>query len=330
VLVLWFAIFAVRSLISDAFRGLHDLQGATVFGDMTNRCLFLALLVMLWLYFTHASIRTVIALNVVALAVTGFAGLFALHRKALPEGTASHVSLATLLAVAWPVLLTTAANAAYSQVDIWLVGALLDSHSVALYGAAIRLALLIPMPLIVLNTVTAPYIASLHAARRTRELQVLLTRTTTCAALLAAGAVMIYLVGGKFILRLLYGEAYVDAYPLLAILALGQLGVVMMGPSGLTLTMTGQQEKLLVITGASLLAVTVGGFVLIRVVGPLGMALSNAFVSSAATAVAALIASKSAGVWTHARAEVLSPAAALAGAKELLRLMRASKRPNDE
>jgi len=323
-------MLAVRGLISEGFRGLHDLRGATLFGDMTNRCLFLFLMVMLWMCCTKASIQTVIALNVAALGVTAAAGLFALHRKALPQATRSHLSMATLMAAAWPVLLTSVANAAYSQVDIWLVGALCDPHSVALYGAAARLALLIPMPLIVLNTVTAPYIASLHSSGRRRELQLLLTRTTTFAALIAAGAALLYLVAGELILRLVYGEAYVECYPLLAVLALGQLVVVMMGPSGMTLTMTGQQEKLMIITVVSAAAVVLGGFVLIRVVGPLGMALANAFVSSAATAVAAVLAAKGAGIWTHASADALRPAAAVAGARELLQLMRAPRPTNDK
>jgi O-antigen/teichoic acid export membrane protein len=248
VLVLWFAMSALRCIVGESFRGLHDLRGATVFGDMTNRCVLLLLLMALWTCCKEASIRTVIALNVAALAITAGAGLFALHRKALPHGSATHFSVAMLVSAAWPVLLIDVANAARSQADVWLLGILADSQSVALYGAATRLALLIPMPLVVLSTVTAPYIASLHSSGRQRELQALLTRTTAFVTIIGAGAVLLYLVAGEQILRVVYGEAYARAYPVLAILAVGHLIAVWIGPSALTLTMTGHQKELLILT----------------------------------------------------------------------------------
>lgn len=330
VLVLWFSILAFRSIVCEAFRGLHDLRGAVVFGDMTSRCLFLALMAALFVCCKHATLQTVIALHVASLAVTAAAGLIALHRKVLPRRAARPVSVAALAAASWPVLLTDVTTAAYTQIDIWLLGAFADPQSVALYGAAARLALLVPMPLIVVSTVTAPYIASLHSTGRQRELQLLLTRTTSYAAVAAAGAVLLYLIAGELLLRLIYGEPYARAYPVLVVLALGQLAVVALGPAGLTLTMTGRQKILLTVTLASTAVLVLGGVVLIPAIGPIGMAVTSAVVTTGASALAAVMAARSAGVRTHASTDALTPAAAVAGGRELLRLIRAKIRSSDE
>jgi len=329
-LVLWFATLAFRGIVAEAFRGLHDVRGANLFGDMTTRCIFLVLLIGLWTCCKEVSMRTVIALNVAALAITVGAGLFVLHRKALPHARETYVSVATLISASWPVLVTDVANAARSQADIWLLGILSDSQSVALYGAASRLALLIPMPLIVLSTVTAPYIASFFSSGRRRELQAMLTRTTAFATIPAVGAVLLYVVVGDQILRVLYGEAYIACYPLLVILSVGQLLAVMIGPSALTLIMTGHQKEVMILTGVSSVVLVLGGLVLIRVLGSVGMALTNAVVVAGATAIAAIVAARTAGVQTHATADALKPSAALAGTRELFRLVRKSRSTNDE
>jgi len=329
VVVLWFATLAVRSIVVEAFRGLHDLRGANLFGDVTTRCLFLVLLIASWICFKEVTIGGVIALNVAALAVTAAAGLFVLHRKALPPATASDVSMAGLVSASWPVLLTDLANGARSQADIWLLGILSDAQSVAVYGAASRLALLVPMPIIVLSTVTAPYIASLFSSGRQSQLQVMITRTTAFATILAAAAVLSYFVAGVPLVRLLYGEAYTDAYPLLVILAIGQLIAVIIGPCALMLTMTGHQKEVMLLTAGSSVVLALLGVALIRVFGPLGMALANAIAGSIAAVVGATMTARLTGVSTHTTAQSLRLAASVAGVRELLQLIRRPRAIND-
>jgi O-antigen/teichoic acid export membrane protein len=329
VIVPWIAMLAIRSIVAEAFRGLHDLRGANLFGDMMTRCLFLVFLVAAWTCCGDVTLRTVIALNVAALAATAAAGLLVLHRRTPPRSGAARVPVAGLVSASWPVLLTDLANGARSQADIWLLGILAGPHSVALYGAATRLALLVPMPIIVLSTVTAPYIASLYGAGRRHELQVMLTRTTAFAALLAAAASVAYVVVGLPLLRLLYGEAYAASYSLLVILAIGQLVAVIIGPFALTLTMTGHQKLAMVLTAASSAMLVVVGFALVRLFGAVGMAVANAVVISVGAAIGTVITARHTGVSTHVTLQALAPSAAFAGAKELLQALRRPRATND-
>jgi O-antigen/teichoic acid export membrane protein len=328
VIVLWIALLAVRSVVAEAFRGLHDLRGANLFGDMTTRCLFLLFLVASWACCKEVTLRGAIALNVSALAATAAVGIFVLHRRTKQRPT-TEVSIGSLVSASWPVLVTDLANSARSQADVWLLGILSGAHSVALYGAASRLALLVPMPIIVLSTVTAPYIASLYGVGRRRELQAMLTRTTAFAVLLAALGVVAYLVAGVALLRLLYGDPYVPSYWPLVILAIGQFVAVVIGPCALTLTMTGHQKDVMILTAVSSVMLVLAGFALVPSFGAVGMASANSVVLSITAVIGAIITVRRTGVVTCATAAALAPSAAIAGAKELLRAVRKRGASND-
>lgn len=329
VIVLWIGLLAVRSVVAEAFRGLHDLRGANLFGDMTTRCLFLLFLVASWACCKEVTLRGAIALNVSALAATAAVGIFVLHRRTKQRSPTTEVSIGSLVSASWPVLVTDLANSARSQADVWLLGILSGAHSVALYGAASRLALLVPMPIIVLSTVTAPYIASLYGVGRRRELQAMLTRTTAFAVLLAALGVVAYLVAGVALLRLLYGDPYVSSYWPLVILAIGQFVAVVIGPCALTLTMTGHQKDVMILTAVSSVMLVLAGFALIPSFGAVGMASANSVVLSITAVIGAIITVRRTGVVTCATADALAPSAAIAGAKELLRAVRKRGASND-
>jgi len=329
VIVLWIALLAVRSIVAEAFRGLHDLRGANLFGDMMTRCLFLLFLLASWACCTQVTLRGAIALNVSALGATAAAGVFVLHRRTRTRSPLIGVSMRSLVSASWPVLVTDLANAARSQADVWLLGILSGAHSVALYGAASRLALLVPMPIIVLSTVTAPYIASLYGAGRRRELQAMVTRTTAFAALLAAFGVVAFLVAGAPLLRLLYGDPYTPSYWPLVILAIGQFVAVVIGPCALTLTMTGHQKDVMILTAMGFAMLALAGVALIPSFGAVGMAFANSVVVSITAVIGAMITVRRTGVVTCVTTDALAPSAAIAGARELLRVVRRRGASND-
>ena len=76
------------------------------------------------------------------------------------------------------------------QADLWILGIYLPKDSVAIYGAASRLCVLVGMPMLIINAFVPPMIAELNARRQELEMESVLRFTATLAsvpALIAAG-----------------------------------------------------------------------------------------------------------------------------------------------
>jgi O-antigen/teichoic acid export membrane protein len=161
-----------------------------------------------------------------------------------------------------------------SQVDVLLVGMFLDTTQVGLYAAASRIAVFVTFGINSVNNVLAPTIAELFARNQRRELQ--------ATAVLAARIVMAYtipvvaflLIAGKWVLSW-FGPQFVAAYPVLAVLAGGQMVPALSGSVGFLMTMTGhQREALAVIFGSAALTLVLN-LALIPWAGPIGAAVGT-------------------------------------------------------
>ena len=79
-----------------------------------------------------------------------------------------------------------------------------------------------------------------------------ITRTAASASGLVALALTLAIVlVGRPGLAMIFGDFYGGAYPIIVLLALGQLVAVLAGPCGILLSMTGGQGMLLKATGAA-------------------------------------------------------------------------------
>jgi O-antigen/teichoic acid export membrane protein len=124
--------------------------------------------------------------------------------------------------------------------------------------------------------VVLPAVADLHARGRRLELQRLVVGSVQGCAAVSIPIAVPLIVAGHFVLRL-YGAAFVDAYPVLVVLSIAQLGGAILGAlSGYLLTMTGHEwEASRVIVGTALLNLALT-FVLTPTLGGVGAALATA------------------------------------------------------
>ena len=138
--------------------------------------------------------------------------------------------------------LVTVGRALLAQLDLLLVGALATSADVATYAVPFRLALFVGFPLIVVNQVVPPLIASWHAGGAVERLERTLRATAGLALVGAIAVGLVYLVGGKLIISELFGAKYEDGYTVLLILSAGQILQTYAGSCGFALMMTGHQR----------------------------------------------------------------------------------------
>ena len=102
------------------------------------------------------------------------------------------------------------------------------------------------------------------------ELQHLVTRATLVRFAAASAAMAGFVVLGRWMLSL-FGEEFVEGYPLLLVLTSAQLVRAAAGPAESLLNVSGHQDECLKVYGVALVAVTALIAAVVPVFGPLGV-----------------------------------------------------------
>lgn len=172
--------------------------------------------------------------------------------------------------------LVTVGRALLSQLDLLLVGVLATSAAVATYAVPFRLALFVGFPLIIVNQVVPPLIASWHAGGRVERLERTLRATAGLALLGAVAIALVYAVAGRLVITELFGAKYEDGYTVLLILSVGQVFQTAAGSCGFALMMTGHQRVYARILGVSAVVTAGLDVALFQVWGIEGIAVATA------------------------------------------------------
>lgn len=125
----------------------------------------------------------------------------------------------------------------------FLLGIWSTTEEVGIFGAALRIAMLVSFFLVAINSVVAPKFASLYSKGDIQALGQLGRHSALLLTMLAAPALLIMIFAGGWVMGL-YGKAFVAGSTVLAILAFGQLVNAMCGPVGFLLTMSGHGQQL--------------------------------------------------------------------------------------
>jgi O-antigen/teichoic acid export membrane protein len=153
-----------------------------------------------------------------------------------------------IIKLAIPLLANTLLVIAIGRIGLWTAGYNFEKDSVAIYGAALQLALLLTQPLLIINTLTMPLIADMfHNDTDHGRLEKVLRTTTS----LVAWPFILFFLGlvifGSDLLTIIFDKSYAQGYWVLVFLAAGQLSTLVVGPSGLILKMTNHHNFLVTI-----------------------------------------------------------------------------------
>lgn len=111
-----------------------------------------------------------------------------------------------------------------------------------MFGAALRVAMLVSFFLIAVNNVVAPKFAALYARGEIESLGKVARQSALLLTVLASPIFMIMILAGNWVMGL-YGSGFSDGGRVLAILAVGQLINACCGPVGTILMMSGHEQK---------------------------------------------------------------------------------------
>ena len=215
-----------------------------------------------------------------------------LHRI-LPKvaATADFTDIRRYLRIATSLMLASGFLVAMYSLDTVMLGLLADTTTAGFYSVASRIAIFVLFVMNAAQTVAAPMLAAATASKGPSELRGVV-RTLNALAILAAvpGSVLL-LVAAEPIMGM-FGAEFREAAPALRILVLSQLLNVLTGPTGMVLSMTGQERSLVCLLFAGLAANALLNLLWIPTYGLVGAA-SSALVAHAGWNIAGVFLIKS-------------------------------------
>lgn len=175
--------------------------------------------------------------------------------------------------IAFPLLIVALFSQYFADMNVAIVGLLLQPGDLALYNAGYRIALIISFGFLAVNAVLMPKVSRYYAAGETLTIQRIVrvaTMLTSVGALLAIGTLVVI---GREILSW-FGDEFISAYPAMLILAGSQLVLAIVGPVATLLSVTGHQMLCLKAFSWSLLVLILTSVILTPLWGINGAALA--------------------------------------------------------
>ncbi|XAM01280.1 polysaccharide biosynthesis C-terminal domain-containing protein [Phycisphaeraceae bacterium D3-23] len=231
------------------------------------------------LYFALRSVTSQhIALLFAGASTTALAvGSLMLYRAQPPEtqGAAAAYPVKEVMRISMPLLLMTGFSTAVAEFTVVCLGWYKPAEEVAVYGAAVRLSLLVAFALQAANTVLNPLIAQLYHSGKYAELQAALRDAAKWMFLLTSAALVGMVLLGKLGLSL-FGDGFEAGYRVLLILLAGQAINALSGSVGSIMKMCNKQNQACAILVFSAVTNVVLCFILIPRYGAEGAAISVA------------------------------------------------------
>lgn len=317
--VLWLvallaALRACGQIRAEIFRGFNKIGFASTFKGVDANLVAAGILGLVYLTIPQfGTLKTVLGITCLAWVPGLLAGMYLIRRRTAALLGPSDTTGREVLGIAWPIMLTGLGALLLGQGDLWIVGATLSEDDVALYGAALRLVVLVGVPLTIVNSVVPPIIAELNVKSQKDRLQEVLQATAGGATAGAALLLAIFLLGGDTVLGIAFGPYYEDGATILVILALGHFLNVAFGSCTFVLTMTGNEKKSMAITASSAVVMLAFAPLLGTFYGGPGVAAAATVGLTMRNIASWMMAKKLTGLWTHA-----SPRPLLRASKRLL------------
>lgn len=136
-------------------------------------------------------------------------------------------------------------NKLKTRLSTYILAALGGPVYVGLYEVALKGSNMVIFGLTAVNSALGPFISRFYAKDDRSGVQHIITKATRVIFLFALPVALVFIIGGTYIIDLLYGEEFAGSYLPLVILCLGQLFNAAAGSVALLLKMTGNQKFVL-------------------------------------------------------------------------------------
>jgi len=300
----WLILRAMQDVLAECFRGYHAIGKSVLFGGGITTLVYAVILSFFKITAVNITVSEAVFYIVIALLINLIFALVIIYKDLFKGVSTTLISIQKSavfanLKISIPMWGSATFFIILSQLDLWVLGMFRSEEEVALYGAALKLVMLVGMPLMIINAVVPPIIAELNSTKQYAALEKTLRSAASLAAIPAIAASLMFVLYGENILQIVYGEYYAAADTILMILCAGQFVAVWGGACGYALNMSGFQKNLLQIMGASLLMSALLVVPAAIYHGAIGVAFVTVLWQIFLHVSVLLMAKKKIGVWTH-------------------------------
>lgn len=237
---------AAITVLTEIHRAMHQITAASFLPLAQSFGILIGIIggSLLSLPITTSALLWLGVVSMVVAAMFSLAQLV-LRMRTWGRSTGTTIGTAELLTQCWPNFVTSVSLFFVSTADVWLAGAIGGPTEAAHYGLGLRIASVLLIPLATVNATITPRIVASWATGQKRNLQWLLTLTATGATLASAAGYLAMLAATPLLLTTLWGDAFVPAFSIAAILGLAQVIHTAGGSSGTILLLLGQQRLMM-------------------------------------------------------------------------------------
>jgi O-antigen/teichoic acid export membrane protein len=247
----WYAFILLPLLVFGSLRAA-TLRGLkyVILGQMPDtflRNLFFSF-ILLWVTFYKHDMtpQRAMIFHCIAAAVAFFVGYLFLKKKFLYRlKGVKPVFLSKLwLKEAVPFTVISGVQVVKSKLLVYVLAIFGSVEAVAIFDVAMRGAALVSFTTDALNMAIAPYISSAFEQKQMDSLQRIVKKTARIIFVLSIPIALVFIFGGKPIIKFLFGNEYELSFLPLVILCIGHIINIIVGPIAPVLNMTGNQRYL--------------------------------------------------------------------------------------
>jgi len=178
------------------------------------------------------------------------------------------------LTTAFPLAGVASMHLALANIDILMIGALIETTDAGVYSVAARVAVFVIFALTAVNAIAAPVIAENFNSSSRNALQRLLTRSAQLNLVFAGLVALALGLFGRGILEW-FGPQFVEGYTALIILCMGHVVNAACGSVGSMMTMTGHERAAAKILLGAVAINLIANILLIPIWGMVGAAMAT-------------------------------------------------------
>ena len=269
-------------------RGLKSIKISESLRTVTRPVINIILLISVGLFIHHYLLPALtIAIALVLTAIISISYIYSrLH--SIPNSSQISFSKNELLKTSFPMMIISIFGFLQVNISIYFLEAYTSTDQVGIFSVSLRLASLIRLVLIAVNTISGPKFSELYWANKHSELQRVIFFSTKLIFIFSSIIAIVIILLANTALNL-FGEAFAEGKVVLIILCIGAIVNSFTGSVALLLNMTGFQKSLrnvvlLIFPISILLSIT-----FIPMYGIVGAAIVNTIVVSLVNIVCAIM-----------------------------------------
>ncbi len=268
-------LMSVQQLWSSGLQGFKAFKNRILLQRIIIPGLLTILLIVVIIFF-H-SITAVVIASILSTAVSALLNMqifFGMIKRLKSRGARVY-DIREWSGFAIPNFLTSIVDTALDATDTLLLAYFVSSNAeLGRYAAANKISIFIAVPLLTLNVTFAPTIAELFSKGEKKTLSIMFQVVTKWVISFSLPICLIAMLFSRSLLAI-SGQSFVDAWPLLLALAVGNMLNAGTGPVGYMLSMTGHQRLTFLNSLTAIVVNVVLGVILTPHYGALGTAIAT-------------------------------------------------------